>query len=51
MLLQEVLQREEVDAYKHTQSNYYASLPLWVNSDKLPDAPEPPDWLADLIED
>jgi hypothetical protein len=46
-----MLKREEIEAFKHQQSNYYASLPLWVNSAELPEPPEPPEWLTELIEE
>ena len=43
--LEALLKRDEIEAYRQQQANYYASLPLFVNSEKLPDPPEPPDWL------
>ena len=50
-LLEDLLQREELEAYKHQQVLYYSSLPLYANSEELPEPPEMPEWLAILIED
>ena len=50
-ILEEVLKEAEVEAFKHRQNCYSASLPLYVNSEELPEPPEPPEWLQDLIDD
>ena len=50
-MLEDYLKREEIEAFKHQQWLYYSSLPLFQNSDELPEAPEAPEWLLELLED
>jgi hypothetical protein len=49
-LLEDVLKNEEIEGYKYSQLLYHSSLPLYANSTELPEPPEMPDWLEDLID-
>jgi len=50
-ILEDVLKQAEIDAFKHQQLLYCSSLPLYQNATELPEAPQPPDWLLEMIEE
>jgi len=47
-MLDDLLQKEDLEIYRHQQLLYYSSLPLFQNSKELPEPPQPPEWLEDL---
>ena len=49
-MLQEILFQADMEAFKDYKANYYASLPLYQNSEKLPELTIP-DWLTQSDED
>ena len=51
LMLEQVMKKDEIEAYRNQMLNYSSSLPLWVNSNELPEPPEPPNWLSDEIND
>ena len=46
-----MLKEAEIEGYKFRQANYHAALPLWVNAETLPEPPEPPEWLQELMDE
>ena len=50
-MLEETLKDAEITAFRHQQILHYSSLPLYQNSEELPEPPEPPLWLQELMED
>lgn len=51
LILEDVLKDAEIQAFRHQQILHYASLPLFQNAETLPDPPEPPEWLAELMDE
>jgi hypothetical protein len=46
-ILEDVIKNQDIESFKHQQLNYSASLPLYVNSNELPEPPTPPEWLIE----
>ena len=48
---EDALKQAEIESWMQLRLEYSSSLPLYVNASELPEYPEPPAWVAALLDD